>query len=63
MPVKPSPMKLICRKCGYSMVFAPRSDAFVMPSCEQCGECQWDHAELSVLDRLNPMTLFSQFFE
>lgn len=63
MPVRPSPMKLTCRKCGHSMVFAPRSDAFVMPICEQCGERQWDYAELSVWDRLNPIIIFQSLFK
>lgn len=63
MPVKPQPMKLACRQCGNSMVFAPRSDAFVMPRCEQCGEHQWDRAELSTLDRLNPIILLQSLFK
>jgi hypothetical protein len=63
MPITPSPMKLTCRQCGRSMVFAPRCDAFVTPSCEQCGECQWDHTELSILDRLNPTVLLQSLFK
>ena len=27
MAIKPEPYKLVCTKCGFSKVFAPRSDA------------------------------------
>ena len=45
MAVKPNPYKLVCPKCGFSKVVAPRSDALsakdlvaMSPVCKKCGE-------------------------
>ena len=45
MAVKPNPYKLICSKCGFSKVVAPKSDAFspkdlisMSPICSKCGD-------------------------
>ena len=45
MAVKPNPYKLVCQKCGFSKVVAPKSDALspkdlvaMSPVCKKCGE-------------------------
>lgn len=45
MAVKPEPYKLVCPKCGFSKVFAPRSDVLdpkdllaMNQICAKCGE-------------------------
>lgn len=45
MPVQPNPYKLVCSKCGFSKVVAPKSDALspkdlvaMSPVCKNCGE-------------------------
>ena len=45
MAVKPNPYKLVCQKCGFSKVVAPKSDALspkdlvaMSPVCSKCGE-------------------------
>ncbi len=45
MAVKPNPYKLLCSKCGFSKIVAPRSDALsakdivaMSPVCSKCGE-------------------------
>lgn len=45
MAVKPEPYKLVCPKCGFSKVFAPRSDVLdpkdllaMNQICSKCGE-------------------------
>ncbi len=44
MAVKPNPYKLVCQKCGFSKVVAPKSDALspkdlvaMSPVCSKCG--------------------------
>lgn len=39
MPVKPTPIRIECRQCGWSTVYAPRSDALVELPPESCGRC------------------------
>ena len=45
MAVKPNPFKLVCSKCCFSKVVAPKSDALspkdlvaMSPICSKCGE-------------------------
>ena len=45
MAVKPNPYKLVCSKCCFSKVVAPKSDALspkdlvdMSPVCKKCGE-------------------------
>ncbi len=45
MAIKPNPYKLVCPKCGFSKVVAPKSDALspkdlvaMSPVCKKCGE-------------------------
>ena len=45
MAIKPNPYKLVCPKCGFSKVVAPKSDALsskdlvaISPVCSKCGE-------------------------
>lgn len=40
MPVKPSPLKITCKACGWSTVTHNKSDCIVVPppkKCERCG--------------------------
>ncbi len=62
MPVKPNSYKLVCKKCGFTKIVAPKSDCLnpkdlmAMSSiCSKCGE-QMERKELDKLD-----TLFSIF--
>lgn len=57
MPVKPQPMKLICRTCGATRIYSPASDCMItpMPRCDRCYDQNWDVTALSRLDRLNPL--------
>ncbi len=62
MAVKPNPYKLVCAKCGFSKVVAPKSDALspkdlisMSPVCPKCKE-QMERTDLNKLD-----TLFSIF--
>jgi transcription elongation factor Elf1 len=40
MPIQPKPYKLVCPKCGYTKIVAPKSDASLMiedlSSCPKC---------------------------
>lgn len=45
MPVRPTPYKLVCPKCGFSKVVAPQSDCLspkdlmnMNPVCPKCKE-------------------------
>ena len=45
MAIKPNPYKLVCSKCGFSKVVAPKSDVLsakdlvaMSPVCKKCGE-------------------------
>ncbi len=62
MPVKPNPYKLVCQKCGYSKIVAPKSDALSVLDlkamhtvCSKCGG-QMDKRNITKLD-----TFFSIF--
>ena len=44
MAIKPNPYKLVCPKCGFSKVVAPKSDVLsakdlvaMSPVCSKCG--------------------------
>ena len=56
--IKPTPIKVICRDCGYQKIFAPRSDA-LMPGeynsefCTKCGSHNIEvKSEISIIDKL-----------
>ena len=58
MPVQPKPYKLVCPKCGFSKVVAPKSDALspkdlisMSPVCPKCKE-QMERKDLNKLDIL-----------
>lgn len=45
MAIKPEPYKLVCTKCGFSKIFAPKSDVLspkdllaMNQICAKCGE-------------------------
>ncbi|MCG3688803.1 hypothetical protein [Aliarcobacter butzleri] len=66
MAVKPNPYKLVCPKCGFSKVVAPRSDAFsakdiiaMRPVCSKCGE-KMERRSVDGLDSLID-SLFKMF--
>lgn len=39
MPVKPTPRSYSCPSCSWSTVFAPRSDALIIPPPSECPRC------------------------
>ena len=58
MAIKPNPYKLVCSKCGFSKVVAPKSDAFtpkdliaMSPVCSKCGE-KMERKSVDKLDNL-----------
>lgn len=58
MAVKPEPYKLVCKKCGLSKVFAPRSDVLdpkdllaMNQICSKCGE-KMERKSVDKLDSL-----------
>ncbi|PWE23567.1 hypothetical protein DF188_02530 [Aliarcobacter skirrowii] len=58
MAIKPKPYKLVCPKCGFSKVVAPKSDALspkdliaMSPICKKCGE-KMERKDLNKLDIL-----------
>ena len=58
MAIKPNPYKLVCLKCGFSKVVAPKSDALnpkdlvaMSPVCSKCGE-KMERKDLNKLDIL-----------
>ena len=66
MAVKPNPYKLVCPKCGFSKVVAPKSDALsakdlvaMSPVCSKCGE----KMERKSVDKLDSVidSLFGMF--
>ena len=63
MAVKPNPYKLVCQKCGFSKVVAPRSDALsakdIVAMSSMCKKCNNNmiKTELSFLDKLFSKTL------
>lgn len=63
MPIKPSPIRYKCPKCGWSKVFAPKSDALVeMPPkvCEKCGGTDLESSPVSALGEI--INLVSSMF-
>ena len=63
MAIKPNPYKLVCTKCGFSKIVAPKSDALspkdlvaMSPMCDKCGE-KMIKTELSFIDKLFSRTL------
>ncbi|OCL90300.1 hypothetical protein [Arcobacter porcinus] len=64
MAVKPNPYKLVCQKCGFSKVVAPKSDALspkdlvaMSPICSKCGE----KMERKSVDKFSLTNLFNIF--
>lgn len=66
MAVKPNPYKLVCSKCGFSKLVAPKSDALssedlmaMHPICSKCGETM----ERRDVDKLDSVidSLFGMF--
>lgn len=60
MPVKPQPMLIRCRQCGWETSYAPPSDALVMPPPQICGKCgspKLDSKPASILH--NIVSIFS----
>ena len=66
MAIKPNPYKLVCLKCGFSKVVAPKSDALnpkdlvaMSPVCSKCGE----KMERKSVDKLDSVidSLFGMF--
>lgn len=58
MPVKPTPYKLVCSKCGFSKMVAPKSDCLstkdlieMSPVCPKCKE-RMNRENLNKLDNL-----------
>lgn len=58
MAIKPNPYKLVCPKCGFSKVVAPRSDALsakdlvaMSPVCKKCGE-KMEKEKLNPIDTI-----------
>ena len=58
MAIKPNPYKLVCPKCGFSKVVAPKSDALspkalitMSPVCSECGE-QMEKEKLNPIDTI-----------
>lgn len=53
MPVKPQPVLIQCRLCGWKTTYAPPSDALLMvlpETCDQCGSAELDRQPAGVLD-------------
>jgi len=51
MPIKPRPMRVCCRQCGWETIYAPPSDVMIPPPpllCAQCGspDLIWEPADL-----------------
>ncbi|MEM5557400.1 hypothetical protein AAHK07_02645 [Aliarcobacter cryaerophilus] len=66
MAIKPKPYKLVCPKCGFSKVVAPKSDALspkdlvaMSPVCSKCGE-KMERKSVDGLDSLID-SLFGMF--
>ena len=66
MAIKPNPYKLVCHKCGFSKVVAPKSDVLsakdlvdMSPICKKCGE----KMERKSVDKLDSVidSLFGMF--
>ena len=58
MAIKPKPYKLVCPKCGFSKVVAPRSDVLspldlkaMSPICPKCKE-QMKKEKVSPIDTI-----------
>lgn len=56
--IKPSPIKVACKDCGFKKLFTPKSDAFIKAQYnrEFCSQCKSTNimviSELSIIDRL-----------
>ncbi|MDY3205560.1 MAG: hypothetical protein RBR70_10865 [Arcobacter sp.] len=66
MAVRPNPYKLVCPKCGYSKLVAPKSDCIspkdlisMNPVCPKCKE-QMDRKSVDRLDSVID-SLFGMF--
>lgn len=55
MAIKPQPAQIQCRHCGWKTLYAPLSDALVMPppeSCEKCGSEELDSRPVGIAKNL-----------
>lgn len=53
MPLKPQPLHIECRQCGWTTIFAPKSDALVeLPpeSCAKCGSEELSRSSASIVE-------------
>ena len=64
MAIKPKPYKLVCPKCGFSKVVAPKSDALspkdlvaMSPICPKCKE-EMERKDTNMLDDI--FSIFSK---
>ena len=64
MPVRPNPYKLVCQKCGFSKIVAPKSDCLnpkdlmaMSPLCSKCDE----KMERRAVDKFSLANLFNIF--
>ena len=57
--IKPKPFKLTCSDCGYSKIFAPRSDALLPHErpFSVCPKCQAAKIERTLVDSLTALLL------
>ncbi|MCT7493964.1 hypothetical protein [Aliarcobacter cryaerophilus] len=58
MAIKPNPYKLVCPKCGFSKVVAPKSDALspkdlvaMSPVCSKC-KGTMERKDTTILDNI-----------
>lgn len=55
MPLKPKPLHIECRQCGWTTIFAPKSDALVeLPpeSCANCGSEDLSRSSASIVESM-----------
>lgn len=62
--IKPHPFKLMCKQCGWSKTFAPKSDVLIeglnyLNSCPKCGNSELEHKSAGAVKGL-VTTLFEQ---
>ena len=53
MPIRPQPIRIQCRHCGWQTTYAPHSDALMelMPkTCAKCGSDQLDTSPAGLLE-------------
>lgn len=61
MPIKPSPYKMVCPKCGYSKIVRPKSDCLdIRDVFSKCPKCNLDmeRKPLNILDNFFGVLLY-----